>query len=245
MYEPVITAQCGKVVVETDPGEGAEKGCWSLKLGVWLSLWEGPWASGRWRERMQRLGIIPDLVDLPWTSTSPSTSPLPHPPHPSLLPPEYPLSMPTPYRSLLVSIPVSSPRSPPLPRQTSTLTKKTAFKNRIDYRAKLLWRLALSQGRMLSQKLLLNFLLLRNRVCRPACFSHYLKKRNVSHWTSQREASSAPAWLQVKTLLCPPSPTHPLMGEGSLAALARFASRSRRPVAHSPLARSSPRPCTI
>ena len=148
------------------------------------------------------------LPESPWTSTSPSTSPLPRPPHPSLLPPECPVSMPTPYRSLLVSIPVSSPRSPPLPRQTSTLTKKTAFKNRIDYRAKLLWHLALSQGRMLSQKLLLNFLLLRNRVCRPACFSHCLKKRNVSHWTSQREASSAPAWLQVKTLLCPPSP-HP------------------------------------
>ena len=146
------------------------------------------------------------LPKSPWTSTSPSTSPLPSPPHPSLLPPEYPLSMPTPYRSLLVSTSVSSPRSPPLPRQASALTKKTAFKNRIGYRAKLLWHLALFQGRMLSQKLLLNFLPLRNRVCGPACFSRCLKKRNVSHWTAERSQFSP----RMSAGEDPPLPTLPL-----------------------------------
>ena len=47
VYEPVITAQCGKAVVEMDPGEGAEKcllvsetGSMAESMGGAMSLWK-------------------------------------------------------------------------------------------------------------------------------------------------------------------------------------------------------------
>ena len=144
---------------------------------------------------------------------------------------------------------LQSPRSPPLPRQASTLRRRTVFKNRINFRAK--WPQpgglpSIKAGCCLKNCCLISCC--REIMCVDQLVFHtvWRKERNLSHWASQREARSAPSWLQVRTLHWPSSllpSAAECRGLGCTCSLCCLGQGA--PMANSPMAMFSPWTCTI